>query len=322
MKNIIKVFVLLSAIAFSIPQTYSQVLVSASLSIRVAPPMLRVYSQPQCPVDGYLWSPGYWAYDSGGYYWVDGEWVLPPAEGLLWTPGYWSFSGGYYGWQQGYWGSQVGFYGGVNYGYGYGGKGYNGGKWQGGHFRYNTAVANVNRAVIHNTYVNRTGVSNSGRNNNRRSFNGPGGITARPSAQQQTARNEKHLQPTSQQSSHVRTERTVPKSNSSLTEKSHATFAKKSTPESHATQRTATTHAVHNTTYKHSNKPANMHSSAPRQTREMNKTLQTNHRNTRSVGQSHTTQSRSPHVQQQHSMHAPAGRQEGGGKKAGGDKHN
>lgn len=323
MKHIIKVFVLLSAITFSISQSYSQVIVSASLSIRVAPPMLRAYSQPQCPVDGYLWSPGYWAYDSGGYYWVAGEWVLPPAEGLLWTPGYWSFSGGYYGWQQGYWGSRVGFYGGVNYGYGYGGQGYNGGMWQAGHFRYNTAVANVNRSVIHNTYINRAGVSNSGRSNNRRSFNGPGGITARPSAQQQTARDEKRVEPTTQQSSHVRTTGSPFESHPSLNKKSHSPVAKKSTPGSHATPKVATANTAHNTTSKHLNKPAQAQSSAPGQTREMNKTPVTNHTNTRSATQSHNTAPRSPHVQQQHSAHAPAGRQEGGGgEKTGGGKHN
>ncbi len=323
MKHIIKVFVLLSAITFSIPQTYSQVLVSASLSIRVAPPMLQVYSQPPCPVDGYLWSPGYWAYDSDGYYWVDGEWVLPPAEGLLWTPGYWSFSGGYYGWQAGYWGSEVGFYGGVNYGYGYSGQGYNGGRWQGGHFRYNTAVANVNHSVIHNTYVNRSGVNNSGRNRNRKSFNGPGGITARPSPHQQTAMHEKHMQPTSQQSSHVRTTDNPGKSYSSSHEKRVVPDAKKSTGTTHTTKRTATTHKVHNISSQSANVHANMQPSASKRISAKNRTLETIHTTNRPPTQSHNTAPRSPHVQQQHTMHAPAHKPNAGdnaGKK-GDDKH-
>lgn len=325
MKHIIKVFLLLSVIIFSIPKIYSQVLVSASLSIRAAPPMLRVYSQPPCPVDGYLWSPGYWAYDSGGYFWVDGEWVLPPAEGLLWTPGYWSFSGGYYGWQQGYWGSQVGFYGGVNYGYGYSGRGYNGGKWQGGHFQYNTAVANVNRSVIHNTYVNRTGVSNSGRSNNRGSFNGAGGITSRPSAQQQTAREEKHMQPTSQQSSHVRSADIARKIHSSSKEKNITPVEKRSTRVTRSTQRAATAHETKNTTSRFSNKPAvHTYSSAPRRTQKINQKPANNHINTPSARQPHNTPSRAPHVQQQRVMHAPAGRQVGDGNrgKQVGEKHN
>ena len=83
-----------------------------------------------CPGPGYLWTPGYWAWnDGGGYYWVPGTWVVGPV-GMLWTPGYWGFAGGFYGWHGGYWGPHVGFYGGINYGFGYGGVGFGGGEWK------------------------------------------------------------------------------------------------------------------------------------------------------------------------------------------------
>jgi hypothetical protein len=49
------------------------------------------YEQPPAPGDDYLWTPGYWAYASMGYYWVPGVWVQAPYEGALWTPGYWGF---------------------------------------------------------------------------------------------------------------------------------------------------------------------------------------------------------------------------------------
>ena len=103
-----------------------------ALSITIAPPELPVYVQPAIPAEGYLWTPGYWAYSDDGYYWVPGTWVMPPTEGVLWTPGYWGWSGGNYAWNGGYWGAQIGFYGGVNYGYGYGGNGYAGGRWNNG----------------------------------------------------------------------------------------------------------------------------------------------------------------------------------------------
>jgi len=306
MKHIKRLFVILSVITFSIPQSYSQVLVSTTLSIRLAPPMLRVYSQPRCPVDGYLWSPGYWAYDSGGYYWVEGEWVLPPAEDLLWTPGYWNYSGGYYGWQAGYWGPHVGFYGGVNYGYGYGGHGYNGGRWEGGHFRYNTAVANVNRSVIHNTYVNRSGVTNSGRSNNRRSFNGPGGISARPSAQEQASREEKHAPPTSRQSSHVRPERTVSESHSSANGKSHTTDAKTSTRQEHNSRTVENAPPANHTSSKPGRESANSHLYPSGHASITNRTPRTTPTNTRTVTQDHNSAPRSPQVQQQQrSVRAP-----------------
>ena len=56
----------------------------------------RSTQQPPCPEDGYLWTPGYWAFTAGGYYWVPGTWVAPPRVGVLWTPGYWGFVGGVY----------------------------------------------------------------------------------------------------------------------------------------------------------------------------------------------------------------------------------
>ena len=193
----------LAAVAFSItaPQA-SQA--GIALSITIAPPILPVYVQPPCPIEGYLWTPGYWAYGDAGYYWVPGVWVAPPRPGLLWTPGYWGLVGGIYGWHAGYWGPHVGFYGGVNYGFGYAGIGFVGGIWAGNVFRYNTAVLNVNTAVVHNVFVDRTVIRNT-TVINRVAFNGPGGVEARPSAQEISYGREQHFQPTSMQASHEQT---------------------------------------------------------------------------------------------------------------------
>src|ERR1035438_5901982 len=84
-------------------------------SVKIAPPPIAVFDQSPCPGDGYIWTPGYYQYGDYGYYWVPGQWVIPPSVGLLWTPGYWGFGGGRYAWHEGYWGPQVGFYGGINY---------------------------------------------------------------------------------------------------------------------------------------------------------------------------------------------------------------
>jgi hypothetical protein len=101
------------------------------------PPPLPDYDQPPPPDDGYLWTPGYWAFGPGGYYWVPGTWVQPPRIGVLWTPGYWGLVGAVYVFHAGYWGPHVGFYGGVHYGFGYTGEGYAGGRWVGNSFAYN-----------------------------------------------------------------------------------------------------------------------------------------------------------------------------------------
>ncbi len=50
---------------------------------------------------------------------MPGTWVLPPAVGLLWTPAYWAYSDGEYVLYDGYWAPEVGFYGGIEYGFGY-----------------------------------------------------------------------------------------------------------------------------------------------------------------------------------------------------------
>src|SRR6185312_13173353 len=107
-----------------------------------------------------------------------------PTDGYLWSPGYW--------------GENVGFYGGVCYGYGYGGSGFYGGRWQGGRFQYNTAAWHVGRGM-HNTYEDRTVIHN---NSNRSSFNGHGGTEAQPTDRERGAMSEHHTQPTSAQQNH------------------------------------------------------------------------------------------------------------------------
>ena len=167
-----------------------------------APPPLPDYDQPPCPEDGWMWTPGYWAYSTGGYYWIPGTWIAPPQVGVLWTPGYWGFVGGVYLFHAGYWGPHIGFYGGVNYGFGYGGVGFAGGRWVGNSFAYNTAVVHVNTTVIHNTYVNNVTVNNV--TVNKVSYNGgAGGVAAAPTPQERAAMSETHVPPTVAQRQHV-----------------------------------------------------------------------------------------------------------------------
>lgn len=154
------------------------------ISVGFAPPAIPIYAQPYCPGPGYLWIPGYWAWNGFDYFWVPGYWAYPPRIGFYWTPGYWGYDGGRYFWNDGYWGPTVGFYGGINYGYGYTGVGYWGAQWVGSTLRYNTAVTRVNTTVIKNTYVNNNFVRAT---SSRASFNGPGGVTAKATAQEQAA---------------------------------------------------------------------------------------------------------------------------------------
>jgi hypothetical protein len=181
-----------------------------SVSINIAPPPLLVYDQPQVPGEGYIWVPGYWTWSrpDRAYYWVPGTWVQAPNDGDLWTPGYWAFENLGYFWHTGYWGPQVGFYGGINYGYGYSGSGYQGGRWDRGAFRYNRAVTNVNLQVINN-YYGTPGAYRQG--SNRISFNGGrAGVTARPTDRQRQWQSAEHAGPQAEQLRHESDARGIP----------------------------------------------------------------------------------------------------------------
>jgi hypothetical protein len=180
--------------------------VSVGISVNFGPPAIPVYVQPPCPSEGYIWTPGYWAWDPdfGDYYWVPGTWVMAPQVGYLWTPGWWGWGGNAFFFHEGYWGPRIGFYGGINYGFGYFGNGYEGGRWDHDHFYYNRSVTNVNVTNITNVY-NTTVINN---NNNRISYNGGnGGISARPTPEQEAAEHERHLPPVAVQREHVQAAR-------------------------------------------------------------------------------------------------------------------
>ena len=198
MKTVLSVCLVISAFLLAPVSSHAQI--SVGIAVHIGPPALPVYVQPPVPEPGYIWTPGYWAYGPDGYYWVPGAWVAPPEPGYLWTPGYWAFNDGSYFWRAGYWGPHVGYYGGINYGYGYTGVGFVGGYWRGGSYFYNRSVTNVNVTVVHNTYINNRVINRTVVN--RASFNGVGGVNARPTAFERRYENERHFQPTSVQARH------------------------------------------------------------------------------------------------------------------------
>jgi WXXGXW repeat (2 copies) len=174
---------------------------SVGLSVQIAPPMLPIYAQPPMPQSGYIWTPGYWDWTQAtGYYWVPGTWILPPSVGMLWTPPYWGWADNAYLFHAGYWGPQVGYYGGVNYGYGYGGSGYQGGRWDGGNLVYNQTVNNF--GSVHPAHVfsqkvtanDTTRVSYAG---------GAHGTKAAPTDQERSAEHDQHVPATAEQTKHI-----------------------------------------------------------------------------------------------------------------------
>ena len=143
--------------------------------------------------------PGYWAWDDDtGYYWVPGTWVLPPEQHCQRAIGAGTTASTPF--SRRLLGTPLSYYGGVSYGYGYGGVGYEGGYWRGGAFFYNRSVNNFSNVQITNVY-NKTVVVN---NTTNVSYNGgTGGTTAHATPQQIAAANQQHVPPTSQQTQHM-----------------------------------------------------------------------------------------------------------------------
>ena len=178
-------------------------LIAADLEkVSVAPPPLPSYEQPAIPAQGYIWVPGFWAWRKSvpDYFWVPGTWVQPPQPGLLWTPPYWSRVDGGYAFHSGYWATEVGFYGGIAYGYGYNSSGYHGGRWEEGVFSYNRAANNLGSLDIKNAYdsavasdINANGVSFNG---------GRKGTEAKATKQQEALANGEHVGATAEQQKH------------------------------------------------------------------------------------------------------------------------
>jgi hypothetical protein len=178
-------------------------LIAAELEkVSETPPPLPSYEQPAIPAQGYLWVPGFWAWRKSvpDYFWVPGTWVRPPQPGLLWTPPYWSRVDGRYAFHAGYWADEVGFYGGIDYGYGYTGDGYQGGRWENGTLAYNRAVNNIGSLGTASVYDQAVTSDN---NEARVSFNGGRrGVAAQPTQHQETLANAEHVGATPEQQKH------------------------------------------------------------------------------------------------------------------------
>lgn len=202
-RSLVLTFLLASATVTSMVAVPAAAQFALDIRVDFAPPPLPVYEQPPLPAPNYIWTPGYWAWepDYGDYYWVPGTWVLPPRLGYLWTPAWWDWDDGIYLFHRGYWGERVGWYGGVNYGFGYTSQGFFGGRWDGGHFAYNRAVNNITNVNITNVYEERVNIDR--RVSNVSYSGGPGGIHAQPTPEQRAAARGQRFDATPDQERHA-----------------------------------------------------------------------------------------------------------------------
>ena len=62
---------------------------SGRVYVRSGPPPIRAEVVGVAPGPGYVWVPGYYNYDRGGYVWVGGRWDRPPRVRARWVQGHW-----------------------------------------------------------------------------------------------------------------------------------------------------------------------------------------------------------------------------------------
>lgn len=177
--------------------------VSFGLSIRIGypPPPMPVYEQPPLPGPDYIWVPGHWEWSDwiDDYFWVDGYWDQPPEPGLLWTPAWWGWDHGAYVYHGGYWGREVGWYGGIDFGFGYHGHGWEGGYWNGRHLAYNRAAVNVTNVTninVTNVYYRPVRTEHNDRGPRVSYAGGQGGVRAEPTPAELRASQAPHIPPT------------------------------------------------------------------------------------------------------------------------------
>jgi hypothetical protein len=71
------------------------------IDVDIAPPVPRVVVAPP-PRVGFVWAPGYWAWNGRAHVWHDGYWVHEH-PGYHWVADSWVARGPHYHYQRGHW---------------------------------------------------------------------------------------------------------------------------------------------------------------------------------------------------------------------------
>jgi hypothetical protein len=71
--------------------------------VRVGPPAPIVETRPAIPGPGYVWTPGFHAWNGSAYVWTPGAWVLPPHPRARWVAHRWVRRNGGWVLVEGHW---------------------------------------------------------------------------------------------------------------------------------------------------------------------------------------------------------------------------
>ena len=76
--------------------------VNVGIGVPVPPPAAIYEPAPPPPAYGYVWAPGYWAWNYDRYIWVRGRYIAP-RQGYVWGPERWDHRSGRYHFVSGGW---------------------------------------------------------------------------------------------------------------------------------------------------------------------------------------------------------------------------
>jgi hypothetical protein len=74
---------------------------AAVIEVEVAPPAPRVIVAPP-PRPGFIWAPGFWAWNGHEHVWRDGRWISE-RHGYHWVPDRWDEHHGHWRYAAGHW---------------------------------------------------------------------------------------------------------------------------------------------------------------------------------------------------------------------------
>lgn len=73
------------------------------ISVRIGPPPPVVEHRGPRPHPGWVWQPGYHAWEGNRYVWHGGVWVEPPRRGAVWIAPHWVHRHGQWIFIEGHW---------------------------------------------------------------------------------------------------------------------------------------------------------------------------------------------------------------------------
>jgi len=87
MKN--RLFALLIVMSSALPAV-AEARTDVSIGVNIGPPAAPTVVAPALPAPqpGYVWAPGYWAWDGYRYVWAEGRWMAP-RPGYVWVGPSW-----------------------------------------------------------------------------------------------------------------------------------------------------------------------------------------------------------------------------------------